>query len=41
MTETEVTRNINRDSNIEGFSKVEFNRRPRVVMEKIFDMNSY
>jgi hypothetical protein len=63
LTETEVTKNINRDSSIEGFSvdgmriciddeqirvehneisygftKVEFNRRPRWVMERIFDI---
>jgi hypothetical protein len=63
LTETEVTKNINRDSNIEGFyiegmkmgieddkikvacnevsyefTKGEFNRRPRWVMERIFDI---
>jgi hypothetical protein len=64
LTETEVTKNINRDSSIEGFSvegmrvfikddkinveyngnsyevtKGEFNRRPRGVMERIFDIS--
>ena len=63
LTETETTKNINRDSGIERFSvegmkiciddeqikvecdeisywftKVEFNRRPRWVMERIFDL---
>lgn len=63
LTETETTKNINRDSSIEGFSmegmriciddeqikvecneisygftKVEFNRRPRWVMERIVDI---